>query len=98
VTESRGVRELAAEMRRAIDSYLDGALSLSRAMWELRGLISVLRPHVDTEWADELKSKWNELEYVNALFIDSGRDSLTSEETDEVTRTMVEFKLLLTEY
>jgi hypothetical protein len=77
-------------MQAAIHDFEEGRLSIDRLAWELKSRIAALRQVADPAWADELKAIWNQLEVVNALFIDSGRQVLTSDELKEVTEILHE--------
>jgi hypothetical protein len=92
------VSALAAEMRSAMASFENGSLRLERLAWELKSRIAVLRDIGDPTWADELKSIWNQLEVVNAVFLDSGRATLSDEESQEVHEILAELLAALTPY
>jgi hypothetical protein len=85
-------------MRVAIRDFKEGRLSIDRLAWELKSRIAALRQAADPAWADELKGIWNQLEMVNALFIDSGREALTGDEVKEVTEILNELSSALIAY
>jgi hypothetical protein len=73
---------LVGGMRQAMQAYEAGQVQLDRLAWVLKSRIAALREFGDEAWADELKAIWNQLEVVNAFFIDSGRDQLNVEERE----------------
>lgn len=87
-----GVAGLVYGMREAITAFRDGALPLDRLAWELRSRIAALGSMADDTWADELKETWNDLEVVNAVFIESGRDALSPGEIRELDGILKEFE------
>ena len=66
--------------------------------WALKSRIAALRGLADDEWVDELRALWNQLEYLNAFFIDSGRPTLMPEERDEVADALGELRAALIAY
>lgn len=82
-------------MREAITAFRDGALPLDRLAWELRSRIAALGSMADDTWADELKETWNDLEVVNAVFIESGRDALSPGEIRELDSVLNKFECQL---
>jgi hypothetical protein len=85
-------------MREAIQTFERGQLRIDRLAWELKSRIALLRDVSDKAWADELKAIWNQLEVINAFFIESGRDSLTDEERKELDAVLDEMGAALVSY
>ncbi|HWL38322.1 MAG TPA: hypothetical protein VNQ77_19195 [Frankiaceae bacterium] len=85
-------------MRDQIESYRAGGMSLNALAWELKSRIATLSQTADPEWVDELKSTWNQLEYINAIWIESGRESLTLSEQNDIDEILGEFCAMLTPY
>lgn len=85
-------------MRTAIVAFKENELSFNRLVRELKSRISALWDVADDEWVSELKSIWNQLEVVNAFFIESGRSQLSLEEHTEAEDILEELQAALTEY
>jgi hypothetical protein len=85
-------------MRGSILAFENGDLALDRLTWELKSRISALRDATDVAWADELKEIWNQLEVVNAFFIDSGREELNTDEMTEIREILDELCAAITRY
>lgn len=85
-------------MQVAIQDFEAGRLSIDRLAWELKSRIAALHQAADPTWAEELKSIWNQLEMVNAFFIDSGREALTGDELREVREVLAELGSALVAY
>jgi hypothetical protein len=85
-------------MQVAICDFEEGRLSIDRLAWELKSRIAALHQVADAAWADELKAIWNQLEMVNANFIESGRKVLMADEIDEVTEILNELRSALIAY
>jgi|SRR5919109_4914834 hypothetical protein len=99
MSESRDhVRSLVEGMREMVSSYRAGRLPLNRLVWELKSRISALQGVADTEWVEELRSAWLQLEYVNAFWIESGRTEMTEDEKREVDEGLDELLPMLVEY
>ena len=81
-----------------VSSYRAGRLPLNRLVWELKSRISALQGVADTEWVEELRSAWLQLEYVNAFWIESGRTEMTEDEKREVDEGLDELLPMLVEY
>lgn len=92
------VFELAEGMRGAIRDFEEGRLGLDRLAWELKSRIAALRRVAEESWADELKAMWNQLEMVNAFFIESNRDHLSDAERKEVDEILDELRAALVAY
>ena len=91
----RQVTELVAGMRHWCDAYETDGLALDRLSWELKSRIAALRQVANEEWVDELKAIWNELEVVNAFYIESGRATLNSSELQEIREILKELRTAL---
>src|SRR5262249_49459845 len=85
-------------MQASILAFKNGELAIDRLAWELKSRISALRDTADKAWADDLKDIWNQLEVVNAVFIDSGRDALNVAENNEVHEILEELSAAITKY
>lgn len=85
-------------MRVAARSFTAGQLHIDRLAWELRSRIAALREVADEAWVEELKAIWNQLEVINAFFIESGRDQLNAEERKEVDEVLDELRAALVAY
>jgi hypothetical protein len=89
---------LADGMRESIQAFEEGRLSVDRLAWNLKTRIAALRQVSDEAWADELKAIWNQLEMINAFFIESGRDDLNSAERKEISQILDELRAAITTY
>lgn len=96
--QSAGGTTLVEGMRDAIISFQASRVPLDRLTRDLKSRIAALRGVADDDWVDELKAMWNQLEVVNAFFIESGRDSLTPEERQEVDDVLGELTATLVRY
>ena len=92
------VAVLVEGMRKAIDSFEEGSLTIDRMAWELKSRIAAMRQVADKAWVDELKAIWNHLEVINAFFIESGRNVLSGDERNEVDQVLDEFRAAITAY
>jgi hypothetical protein len=92
------VAALVKGMQGAIQDFEAGRLSIDRLAWELKSRIAALRQVADPAWAEELKNIWNQLEMVNAIFIESGREALMNDELKEVREILAEFGSALAAY
>jgi hypothetical protein len=98
MTLDRRAVELVSGMRDVIASFEEGRLPLDRLSWELKSRIAALDEFVDREWVDELRAIRNQVEVVNAFFIESGRSDMTEEERSDVEAAIEEMKAALTAY
>lgn len=96
--EDSTLNMLVAGMRQAIGAYGAGALRLDQLAWELKSRIAALREVGDESWCDELKSMWNQLELVNAFYIESGRDALSADENNQVSEILDEISAAIVPY
>jgi hypothetical protein len=85
-------------MREAIQDFDDDKLNIERLAWNLKTRIAALRQVADDAWADELKALWNQLEVINAFFIESGRDDLTADERREISEILNELRAAIAAY
>lgn len=92
------LRTLVDGMREAAGAYEAGRLPLDRLVWELKSRISALQGVAEQDWVEELRSRWWQLEYVNAFWIESGRTDLTEDERREVNEALDELRPMLIEY
>jgi hypothetical protein len=92
------IEVLVEGMRAAIHNFKEGKLSIDRLAWDLKSRIAVLRQVANEAWADELKAIWNQLEVVNAFFIESGRKDLNADEGKEVEEIIDELLAALVAY
>jgi len=99
MTEASCQRDVLVQgMRQAIEAFEACQLQLERFLWELKSRIAALRGVADEAWADELKAIWNQLELVNAFFINSGREQLSAEERKEIDDVLAELRSALVAY
>jgi hypothetical protein len=92
------VAALVNGMQVAMQDFETGRLRIDRLAWELKSRIAAIRQFSDPSWAEELKGIWNQLEMVNAIFIDSGREVLTNDELKEVREILAEFGSAISAY
>lgn len=85
-------------MRQTIVAYRENRIRLDRLVRELTSRISALESVSDSEWVEELRTFRNNLEYVNAFWIDSGRSALTEQESQAVDEVLGELEAMLIEY
>jgi hypothetical protein len=85
-------------MQTSILAFEKGELSIDRLAWELKSRISALRDTTDIAWVDELKEIWNQLEVVNAFFIESGREDLNADEKKEIREILDELSVAIARY
>lgn len=89
------VSELIAGIRNAIRSYEEGKLGLQRLIWSIEERLSILEDGADPAWVDRIRTLSNDLEYVNAFFIESGRAVLEEDERRDVGQTVDRLKELI---
>lgn len=87
-----------AGIRNAIAAFRDDRLPVDRLSWELKNHLSQLDGVADEAWVDELRGFRNQVEYVSAFWIESGREQLTDEERRDVELTLSELEAALTVY
>ena len=92
------VAALVNGMQVAMQDFGAGRLRIDRLAWELKSRIAALHQFSDPSWAGELKDIWNQLEMVNAIFIDSGREVLTDDELKEAREILTELGSALSAY
>ena len=92
------IRRVVNGMKESISAFEADRLSIDRLVWELKSRIAALQEVADPEWVEELRAMRNQLEVVNAFFIESGRKTLTSEERREVNDILGELKSALVTY
>jgi hypothetical protein len=85
-------------MLNSICAFEEGVLRIDRLAWELKSRIAGLHQFADGVWADDLKEIWNQLEMINAFYIESGREALNSEERQNVTQVIDELRAALISY
>lgn len=78
------------------DDYTSGRISFYRLVGQLKGRISTLEGLVDKSWVEELRTQWGNLEIENAVWLESGEDSLNEEQQRYVTSALDEFRSMLT--
>ena len=86
---------LIAELDQALDLFSAGAISSDRLSWCLKSGISALGLLDDSEWVEELRTVRNDIEYVNAFFIESGRELLGDNERQEIGALIIRFRSTL---
>ncbi|HCO03496.1 MAG TPA: hypothetical protein DIT48_09095 [Actinobacteria bacterium] len=91
-------RWLVEGMRKAVEAFEADHLSINSLVWALTSRIGALGHIADAEWVEELRSMRNQLEVVNAFFIESGRTSLNDKERREVGDTLGELRAALVAY
>ncbi|NNN21868.1 MAG: hypothetical protein HKL80_07710 [Acidimicrobiales bacterium] len=79
-------------MRLAIRDFESEKISIVRLTWELKSRIAELGKVTEGTWASELKDIWNQLELVNAFFIESGREVLNADEKNELAEILLEIE------
>jgi hypothetical protein len=77
-------------------AFREGRLTIQGLSEDLRISIAALGQFADENWVEELRTLRNQIEYINALFVDSGRADLTDEERREVDQTLDELLAELT--
>lgn len=93
------ISQLVAHMIGDIETFESGRLSIDRLSASLKGQLAALnQAGADPAWVDELRALRNQVECVNAFFLNSGRAALTSEEFDEAHQALGELRQALTEY
>jgi hypothetical protein len=92
------IEDLVQGMRDAIDDFEHQRLSIDRLAWELKSRIAALREVADEAWVDELKAIWNQLEVINAFFVESDRKSLTDDERRDAEEVLGELWAALVAY
>jgi uncharacterized small protein (DUF1192 family) len=92
------ISEIVDGMRAAIDDFVNDDLSISGVAWELKSRIAALREVANHAWADELKSIWNQLELVNAVFLESRRSELAPSGRKEALEVLSELRAALVQY
>jgi hypothetical protein len=90
--------ELLAGMAASIQAFDCGQLAIDRLAWELKSRIAALRQIADEGWADEMKEIWNRLEFINAVFIESGQEALSTEERKEADEVLNELRAAIRAY
>lgn len=75
--------QLVASIERLLNLYEIGATSLPVLTSELKPYVVAFRD-IDDKWGSDLKDCWNQLEYINAVFIESGCVQLGKDERDEI--------------
>ncbi len=85
-------------IHKSIEAFRNGRLSLDRLSWELKSRIALLEGVADDAWVEELRAFRNQVEYVNAFWIDSGRSHLTEDERREVEEALAELQAMLLRY
>lgn len=92
------VEFVAQGMRESLTAYRDGRLSISGLSTELKIRLAAFNDDVDPAWIEELRTMRNGIEVVNAIYLESGRASLTAEEGAEVEALIDELSAALTPY
>jgi hypothetical protein len=92
------IEDLVQGMRDAIDDFEHQRLNIDRLAWELKSRIAALREVADEAWVDELKAIWNQLEVINAFFVESDRKSLTDDERRDAEEVLGELWAALVAY
>jgi hypothetical protein len=92
------ISTLTGRMQASIQAFHEGLLTIDRLAWELKSAIAALRGVADESWVDELKAIWNQLEVINAFFIESGREALSAEERKEAAEVLEELRTAIIVY
>jgi hypothetical protein len=89
---------LTTGMLSSIQAFHDGQLTIDRLAWKLKSAIAALREVANEAWVDELKAIWNQLEVINAFFIESGRETLDADERKDADEVLEELRNAITAY
>jgi hypothetical protein len=88
--------EQAADMVADVDRFLNGAMTIDRLSTALKIRLAAMEAaDADTAWIDELRSLRNQIEYVNAFWLESGRGELDSDELRIAMEAAQELKAAL---
>lgn len=99
IDASSRIREIANSMLADIDAYEAGRMSVDRLAFHLKSQIAALEQSAaNAEWTEELRSLRNEVEYVSAFFIESGRAELNEDESNQLTAVLGELRAALVTY
>jgi len=90
------VAEQVSELIADVDQFLSGTMTIDRLSTILKVRIAALQAlDVDIDWVEELRSLRNRIEYVNAFWLESGRDRLEDEEMLTASEAALAIKALL---
>jgi hypothetical protein len=79
---------LIGKMLDAISRFERKELPIDGLFSDLRIQIAALAELVDRDWVEKIREMRNDIEVVNATFLNSGRETLTLAERDEAQKTI----------
>jgi hypothetical protein len=95
---NESVEQILLGMRTALSSFSPAPQvdPLDRLVGRLAGSLDALVGQADSEWIEELRSAWWQLEFINASVLGDDRLLLTVDEVRQVSESRDEFVALLT--
>lgn len=99
MTENDRIRVIARQMADDVERFDGQGSALDDLSFSLKAnLTSLEQAGADQAWVEELRSLRNEIEVVNAFFIESGRPRLNDEERRQLGEILGELRQALIEY
>lgn len=99
MTEDDRIRTIARRMADDISRCEGNGRELNNLSYSLKANLALLvESGADLAWVEELREFRNEIEVINAFFIESGRTSLNDEEQRQLDEVMGELREALVEY
>jgi len=98
MTTNEAIRQLARDMILEIDRFVIEAVSVDHLSSTLKVLLAAMaEAQADAEWIGELRSLRNEIEYVSAFWLESGREGLDADERRVALEAAQEMRAALAE-
>ncbi|MCC6497946.1 MAG: hypothetical protein IT193_16965 [Propionibacteriaceae bacterium] len=92
----RDLAQHANQMVVDLSSFLEGGMSIDQLSTVLKIRIAAMAASgADPAWVDECRSLRNEIEYINAFWLESGRPHLDDEESRAAREAAQELSLAL---
>ena len=79
-------------MLRTSQAFEDGELPVDRLSSDLKGIIAALSHIADLEWVERIRTMRNQIELINAIYLNSGRSALTPIERQEVKESLSDLR------
>jgi hypothetical protein len=97
--DNERVRAIARHMMAETEQFTGAGSQLYTLSFSLKADLGLLSDaEADPEWIEELRSFRNELEVINAIFVESNRRELTPDEIRQVEDILSELRQSLVEY
>jgi hypothetical protein len=99
MSEADRIQTIARQMAYDLDEFNGDGTGLQKLSFSLKARLALLeQAGADTAWVEDLRTFRNEIEAVNAFFIESRRRQLNDDEQRKLRTVLEELREALVEY